>query len=110
MLQEHYYEMYSELIEDVKHSSMLQKLQDLDYATFFYLSLCNNVWRKNSIKNSFSFREAAGWVAFLREQDEDYLAFYPATAEYQEGFIRPDIQKDLEELNWVPCHQTFTDL
>jgi len=38
------------------------------------------------------------------------LTFYPASAEYQEGFIHPDIQKDLEELNWVPCHQTFADL
>ena len=49
---------------------------------------------------------------FLREQeqDEDYLAFYPASAEYFEDcFIHADIQKDLEELNWV-CHQTFADL
>ena len=75
---------------------MLQKLQDFDYATFFYIALCNNVWHKNSIKNSFSFREAAGWVAFLREQDEDYLAFYPASAEYQEGFIHGTYKRVLK--------------
>jgi len=99
--------MYSELVDEVNTSFMSQKLQNFDYANFLYLALCNNEWTKGSIKNTFSWRAAGGFVADLRKKkDEDYMTFYCSLSEeHREGYVHPDIETDLGRLGWTFTHR-----
>ena len=97
----------SEFINDIKNSFILKKLLEIEYAEAFYKAMCNVIWEKEDITNSFSFREAGRLVAELREMGESYLDFYPSLAGDKEGTITPEIKEDLSKLGWNPTYHTF---
>ena len=67
-------------------------------------ALCNNEWKKKDLTNTFSFREAAGIIAELRNQEEIYLDFYPALPDENynriEGDVTVEIRTDLKKIDW----------
>lgn len=97
----------SELIQQIKKSFILEKLQDLDYAFSLYNALCNVAWTNNEIINTFSWREAASIVAQLRNIDEDYLHFYPSM---NEGKVSKEIREDFEKIGWVEFNFHYPEL
>ena len=93
-----------------------KKLEDQKYADYFYLALCNNVWKKNSQEATWSFREAGGVVADLRGKGEDYLNFYcymdddtvmidGVPTPISEGYVSNEIRKDFASLGWFHEHR-----
>ena len=96
-----------ELKKEINESFIKEKLRTLEYAEAFYKAMCNVIWEKENITNSFSFREAGRLVAELREMGESYLDFYPSLAGDKEGTITPEIKEDLSKLGWNPTYHTF---
>ncbi len=93
-----------------------KKLEEQKYADYFYLALCNNVWRKDEKEVTFSFREAGGVVADLRGRGEDYMNFYCYIGEetvvvdgvptpISEGYVSSEIRADLAALGWFHEHR-----
>jgi hypothetical protein len=93
-----------ELTIDIKNSFILEKLQIFDYAKDFYIALCNRIWKKENIENSFSFREAARITAGLRNKNESYLEFYPSLPSKNnnrmEGDVTIEIETDFKKIGW----------
>ena len=96
--------------------SISKKLEDQKYADYFYLALCNNVWKKDGKEVTFSFREAGGVVADLLGKGEDYMNFYCYIGEetvivdgvptpISEGYVSNEIRADLAELGWFHEHR-----
>ena len=93
-----------------------KKLEDEKYADYFYLALCNNIWKKDGKEVTFSFREAGGVVADLRGKGEDYMNFYCYIGEETvlvdgvptpigEGYVSKEIRIDLATLGWFHEHR-----
>ena len=93
-----------------------KKLEDQKYADYFYLALCNNVWKKDGKEVTFSFREAGGVVADLRGKGEDYLNFYcymdddtvmidGVPTPISEGYVSNEIRIDLATHGWFHEHR-----
>ena len=86
---------------------MCARVKDDEYAKKLYSALCNTDWlpievipllRQHPDKDmwSCSWRYAGGIIANMREQG-DYMDWYCGG---MEGFIDPEIAKDLKELGW----------
>jgi len=102
-----------ELIQDIQESFVNEKLQNKEYANDVYLAMCNIIWKKEDITNTFSFREAAGLIANLRNQGEMYLDFYPAMASGTgkvEGTVTNEVREDLRKIGWEGTDYTFSNL
>jgi len=99
-----------ELKKEVNESFIKDKLRTLDYAEAFYKSMCNVIWTKGEITNSFSFREAARFVAESREMGESYLDFYPSMTGDKEGTVSNEVREDLRKIGWEGTDYTFSNL
>ena len=95
----------NDLEYDLHQSAVIkEKVKNNEYAQKLYAALCNTLWYKGGNKKewSCSWRSSGGIVAELRQIGEDYLdwycSFHPI---YKEGFVDPEIEKDLKELDWT---------
>ena len=81
--------------------TLCKKVRDDSYAKALYGSLCNVIWKKINRGGEYgcSWRYAGGLVAELRGVGEDYLDFYCSG---NEGKVRKDILKDLNNFEWIP--------
>jgi len=80
-------------------SSIVERVQDDDFAEHLYASLCNTVWHNKKTKEyySCSWRYAGSFVASLREKGEDYLNFYCSGGE---GEVHEDVYEELNKLGY----------
>lgn len=86
-----------------KHAPLMARLRaDKEFARQFYATLCNHrfrhtTWRDESDYWSCSWRYAAGFIAKLRGNTEDYLDFYCSG---EEGYVIPDVLDALKDIGW----------
>ena len=83
-------------------STIESQMQDLEFATEVYQSLCNMRWRRKDnpkIIYSCSWRYAAGIIAEIRNQGEDYLDFYCSG---NEGVISSRLEIIYSSAGWEP--------
>lgn len=78
---------------------LISKMENYEYAQAFYAALCNIQWKKVGTDYIYdcSWRYAGGLVASMRYKRENYLDFYCSG---NEGKVRKDIEKDLNDLNY----------
>jgi len=87
-----------------KDEMILELIQDLGFAEELYAALSNIQWFRMSDSTrdpdaayTFSFRYAAGMVASMRNQGENYMDFYCSS---KEGIVSRRIQDELKRLGW----------
>jgi len=83
----------------VWRSQIVKKVQDDKFAKSLYASLCNTPWmnKKTGEIYTCSWRYAGGFVAKLREKDEDYMDFYCSGGE---GNVNRQVYKELNKLGY----------
>lgn len=88
--------------------TLKEKLLNDDYAQAFYAAFCNIIWvhRKSKQEFSYSWRASGGLVARIRNMGEDYIDFYCSG---DEGSIRSDVLKDMQELGYKPRRHGYKD-
>lgn len=95
-----------DLAEEIAQDpDMLHRVKDDAYAHKLYAALCNTEWQPNDVMDilkdatwSASWRGVGGIVAEFRGNRENYLDWYCSG---HEGYVHPDIRKDLKELGWI---------
>ena len=117
-------------------ATLKDKMQDYAYAQKVYAAMCNVTWVHESrpfnyqvkmdeyrvnptIQYGFewmwesSWRVAGSIVSDIREQGEDYIAFYcSGIGDVAEGTVDSEVKEDLGQLGWSPdfSYHTFQKL
>jgi hypothetical protein len=92
---------------DIKDSFIYRKVRaSKNYAQSLYAAMCNNVFVKEGVEWSCSWRSSGAVVSSMRT-NEDYIDYYcsgmgvfeerPAT---KEGEVTDEIREDLARIGW----------
>jgi len=92
---------------DIKDSFIYKKVRNSKtYAQSLYAAMCNNVFIKESVEWSCSWRSSGGIVASMRT-NEDYLDYYCSgmgvfngIRNTPEGTVTDEIREDLAKIGW----------
>jgi hypothetical protein len=74
-------------------------LEDRPKACALYAALTNNIWEHKNPRAHWmcTWRQASGYVSFLRDQNDDEMAFY---AGGNEGEVRDDVAMLIDAVGW----------
>lgn len=95
----------SDMEMDLYNSTYLRKkVQNEVYAQALYAAMCNNLFEKEGVEWSVSWRRAGAIVATMVGKG-CYLDYYCSgmmNDDYRtdEGIVRPEIKQDLELIGW----------
>jgi hypothetical protein len=98
----------TDMEEDMRNNStILELVQDDQFATSLYSAMCNVYWENDGVEWGVSWRTAGGIVAELRNKGEDYIDFYCSGGE---GQVSDKVRDVLESIGWKvkKQHEKYT--